>query len=97
MAVKTNLSLEEAVRQYEELSARPEVVEIAFRRQMAEADIKSNEEYMRQAGIAEGRIEGMVYKQKEVAKKMLEQKVNIQLIIQITGLTKEEVEELKEN
>ena len=39
MAVKTNLSLEEAVRQYEEFSARPEVVEIAFRRQMAEADI----------------------------------------------------------
>ena len=46
---------------------------------MAEADIKSNEEYMRQAGIeegktvgraegrvegrAEGRIEGMIYKQ----------------------------------
>ena len=105
MAVKTNLSLEEAVKQYEELSARPEVVEIAFRRQMAEADIKSNEEYMRQVGIeegktagrAEGRIEGMIYKQKEIAKKMLEQKVNIQIIIQITGLTKEELEELKEN
>ncbi len=117
MAVKTNLSLEEAVRQYEELSARPEVVEIAFRRQMAEADIKSNEEYMRQAGIeegkaagraegrlegkvegkAEGRIEGMIYKQKEIAKKMLEQKVNVQIIIQVTGLTSEELEELKEN
>ena len=48
-------------------------------------------------GRAEGRIEGMIYKQKEIAKKMLEQKVNIQLIIQITGLTKEELEELKEN
>ena len=109
MAVKTNLSLEEAVKQYEELSARPEVVEIAFRRQMAESDRKSNEEYMRQAGIeegkiagraegiAEGRIEGMIKSKAEIAKKMLEQKINIQLIIQITGLTKEELEELKEN
>ena len=103
MAVKTNLSLEEAVKQYEELIAIPGVVETAFRREMAEADIKANEEFMRQAGIsegkvegrAEGRIEGMTLKQKEIAKKMLDQKINIQIIIQVTGLTKEELEELK--
>ena len=103
MAVKTNLSLEEAVKQYEELIAIPGVGETAFRREMAEADIKANEEFMRQAGIsegkvegrAEGRIEGMTLKQKEIAKKMLDQKINIQIIIQVTGLTKEELEELK--
>ena len=99
MAVKTNLSLEEAVKQYEELIAIPGVVETAFRREMAEADIKANEEFMRQAGIsegkAEGRVEGMILKQKEIAKKMLDQKINIQIIIQVTGLTKEELEELK--
>ena len=99
MAVKTNLSLEEAVKQYEELIAIPGVVETAFRREMAEADIKANEEFMRQAGIsegkAEGRVEGMILKQKEIAKKMLDQKINIQIIIQVTGLTKEELEALK--
>ena len=87
MAVKTNLSLEEAVKQYEELIAIPGVVETAFRREMAEADIKANEEFMRQAGIAEGKA--------EIAKKMLDQKINIQIIIQVTGLTKEELEALK--
>ena len=101
MAVKTNLSLEEAVKQYEELLAIPGVVETAFRREMAEADIKANEEFMRQTGIAEGKaqgiITGMVKGKAEIAKKMLKQKINMQIIIQVTGLTKEELEALKEN
>ena len=97
MAVKTNLSLEEAVKQYEELIAIPGVVETAFRREMAEADIKANEEFMRQAGIAEGKAEGRAEERSEIAKKMLKQKVNKQLIIQVTGLTRKELEELKES
>ena len=97
MAVKTNLSLEEAVKQYEELIAIPGVVETAFRREMAEADIKANEEFMRQAGIAEGKAEGRIEERSEIAKKMLKQKVNKQLIIQVTGLTRKELEELKES
>ena len=60
---------------------------------MAEADIKANEEFMRQAGISEGRAE----ERAEIAKKMLKQKVNKQLIIQVTGLTRKELEELKES
>ena len=97
MAVKTNLSLEEAVKQYEELIAIPGVVETAFRREMAEADIKANEEFMRQAGIAEGKVEGRIEERSEIAQKMLKQKVNKQLIIQVTGLTRKELEELKES
>ena len=45
------------------------------------------------AGKAEGRIEGMLLKQKEIAKKLLEQKVSMKIIMQVTGLTKEEVEQ----
>ena len=105
MAIKTNLSLEEAVKQYEELIAIPGVVETAFRREMAEADIKSNEEFMRQSGIAEGKTQGIITglikgraeEKSEIAKRMLKQKINMQIIIQVTGLTKDELEALKEN
>ena len=91
MAVKTNLSLEEAVKQYEELIAIPGVLETAFRREMAEADIKSNEEFMRQSGIAEG------IKKTILATKMLIKKCDIQEIIKSTGLSKEEIKELAES
>ena len=105
MATKKNFNLAEAVRQYEELSAIPEVVEIAFRRQMAESDRKSNEIAAKNAGMEAGMKagmeagmkagveKGMILKQKEIVKNLLKQKVNIQVIMQVTGLTKEEVEQ----
>ena len=96
MAAKKNFNLEEAIRQYEELSSIPEVVETSFRRQMAEMDIKANEKYAKEKGIeegkAEGRIEGMTLKEREIAKNLLKQKVNMQIIMNATGLTKEEIE-----
>ena len=84
MAAKKNFNLEEAIRQYEELSSIPEVVETSFRRQMAEMDIKANEKYAKEEGKAESK--------KEIAKNLLKQKVNMQIIINATGLTKEEIE-----
>ena len=48
MAAKKNFNLEEAIRQYEELSSIPEVVEISFRRQMAEMDRKASERYTKE-------------------------------------------------
>ena len=84
MAAKKNFNLEEAIRQYEELSSIPEVVETSFRRQMAEMDIKANEKYAKEEGKAESK--------KEIAKNLLKQKVNMQIIMNATGLTKEEIE-----
>ena len=84
MVAKKNFNLEEAIRQYEELSSIPEVVETSFRRQMAEMDIKANEKYAKEEGKAESK--------KEIAKNLLKQKVNMQIIINATGLTKEEIE-----
>lgn len=104
MAAKKNFNLEEAIRQYEELSSIPEVVEISFRRQMAEMDRKASERYAKEKGMAEGRrkgrregreegrAEGRTESKKEIAKNLLRQKVNMQIIINATGLTKEEIE-----
>ena len=84
MVAKKNFNLEEAIRQYEELSSIPEVVETSFRRQMAEMDRKANEKYAKEEGKAESK--------KEIVKNLLKQKVNMQIIINATGLTKEEIE-----
>ena len=46
-----------------------------------------------EAGMKAGVEKGMILKQKEIVKNLLKQKVNIQVIMQVTGLTKEEVEQ----
>ena len=45
-------------------------------------------------GIEKGRKEGEQQNKKEIAKKMLVEKIDINTIIKITGLTKEEIEKL---
>lgn len=49
----------------------------------------------RKEGIREGRKEGRREGKKSVAKNMLEKGKDIELIIECTGLTKEEIENLK--
>ena len=98
MATKKNFNLEEAIRQYEELSSIPEVVEISFRRQMAEMDRKASERYAKEKGLAEGRVEGRaegrIESKKEIAKNLLKQKISIQIIAEATGLTQKEIESI---
>ena len=48
-----------------------------------------------QQGRAEGRAEGAKEQSIKVAKKMLEEKLDIEIIIKTTGLTKEEIKELQ--
>lgn len=94
MAAKKNFDLEEAIKQYEELSSIPEVVEISFRRQMAEMDRKASERYAKEKGLAEGRAEGRIESKKEIAKNLLKQKISIQIIVEATGLTQKEIESI---
>ena len=47
-------------------------------------------------GIEEGKTKGAREKQIEIAKKLLKSKVKMEIIIETTGLTKEEIEDLKE-
>ena len=50
----------------------------------------------RKAGLKEGRLEGERNKAIETAKKMLENKIPIDLITKCTGLSLEEVKRLKD-
>lgn len=47
------------------------------------------------AGVEEGKAEGIIENKKEIAKKMLEDKIPINTIIKYTGLSKEEIENIK--
>lgn len=42
----------------------------------------------------EGKSEGIIQDKKEIAKKMIEKQLSIALIMEMTGLTKEEIEKL---
>ena len=57
-----------------------------------------NEQFLEDAenrGIKKGIQQGRNEEKLEVAKKMLEGKISIETIMKVTGLTKEEIEELK--
>ena len=47
-----------------------------------------------EAGEAKGKAEGILENSKEIAKKMLEDNCDIEFIIKMTGLTKEQIEKL---
>ena len=46
-------------------------------------------------GLAEGRCEGKIQAQIEIAKRMLSMKMDVEMIAHISGLSVEEIEELK--
>lgn len=50
----------------------------------------------KEEGREEGRVEGIVEGKIQIAKKMLEKNLDIELIMETTGLTKEEIEKVKE-
>ena len=67
---------------------------IAYLRETAEIDRKFAMTAARDQGRAEGRSEGKIEEKIETAKKMLAEEMDINLIIKITGLTKDEIEKL---
>ena len=67
---------------------------IAYLRETAEIDRKFAMTAARDQGRAEGRSEGKIEEKIEIAKKMLAEEMDINLIIKITGLTKDEIEKL---
>ena len=56
--------------------------------------IKQDQEFIRKQGFKEGAKKGAYDKQVEIAKKMLNEKMPIDLIIKITNLSKEEIENI---
>ena len=81
-----NENVKKAKEELEYLSGDEAERRIAYLRETAEIDRK----FAMTAARDQGRIEEKI----EVAKKMLAENMDINLIIKITGLTKEEIEKL---
>ena len=90
--MKENISEEtlnavmEAQEQYWKIMSDPQTRRIVERREMALYDKVSGEQYAKKEGRKEEKI--------EIAKKMKNKGMDITVIMEMTGLTKEEIEEL---
>ena len=100
--MKEDKALKEAREKLKEISADEKMQRIAELRLKAIMDekaiyakgiddgIEQGMEQGRKQGIEEGQNLGKI----EMAKKMLEEKMDIEVIVKITGLTKEEIEKI---
>ena len=98
MAEEKNKTLGKARIEMNYLTGEEEVRRLAELREKWEMDYNSGIGHARRQGIKEGeekgKIQGKRENQLEVAKKMKEKKIDIDTIIEITGLLKEEIEKL---
>ena len=85
-----NEKVKKAEEELEYLSGDEAERRIAYLRETAEIDRKFAMTAARDQGREEGKIEEKI----ETAKKMLAEEMDINLIIKITGLTKDEIEKL---
>ena len=80
------------------LTGDAEVQRLAELREKWDMDYTSGINHARKEGKAEGKAEGIkegeLNKQKQIATEMLKKKMSIELISEITKLSKEEIEEL---
>ena len=85
-----NEKVTKAEEELEYLSGDEAERRIAYLRETAEIDRK----FAMTAARDQGRTEGKIEEKIETAKKMLAEEMDINLIIKITGLTKDEIEKL---
>ncbi len=99
MAVKENVKIAEAQKQYEELISDEGIQYQIFMREKTKADIKLAQEAAYQEGQEKGEEKGMEKGEEKakntIAKKLLEEGLSIEKISSITNLSKEEIEKLK--
>lgn len=89
-----NKEIKEAMNELEEMSKDKELRRVAELREKAIRDEKNGLRHAREDGLREGIKEGIEKTNREVAKKMKEKHIPIQTIVEITKLTKEEIENL---
>ena len=95
MAESKNEEIEKAKKELEKLAMNPEDRELYELRLKAIRD-EMNIRYSGYIdGKAEGRAEGKNERNIEIAKKLLRKKMSIQDIVEVTGLSIEEIEKLK--
>lgn len=94
--IKMKKSIEEINTIVDEVMNDREVYNALTIRELNEYDRKAALSYAEEKGLAKGLAKGERKKQIEVAKKLLENKIDIDIIIKTTGLTKEEIENIDE-
>lgn len=82
MAEKKNKNIEEALERVDEVMQDPEVMELYFNIAVSKWDYNSGMHY------------GKMEEKTEIAKKLKNQGIEIEIIMTATGLTKEEIEKL---
>ena len=99
MAKEKNKIIKEAERPWKYLTGDEATQRLEELRDMWASDRASAIAYAERQARAEGRTEGQadgkIEKQKEIAKNMLDKGMAVDLIIELTGLSKEEVKKLK--
>ena len=99
LAVKENKEIKKAKEEYEYLTGDAAQRRLAFLRDKAIRDEKNMVASAKEEGIKEGKKEGIregIEKSKKgIAKKLLNEKMTIEQIAKVTGLSKKEIERLK--
>lgn len=98
-----NEAIKKAKEVLEEISGNEKEKELAFQRLMYKMDQEAIEaagydrgmEIGIEQGIEQGIQKGIEKEKENIAKKMIQQNIQIETIIECTGLTKEEIEEIK--
>ena len=94
MVSEENKSIEKVVEDLDEMSGNEAERWEAFKRRYAEWEYNYNMAQSKNEGIAEGEAKGKAERNKEIAKKMKEKGTDIKFIIEVTGLSKEEIDKL---
>ena len=100
--MEENKNLKEAVEKLDKISEDEKMQRIIELREKARRDehaiyskgVDDGIEKGIKEGIEQGKIEGVKEEKIQIAKNMLKEKVSIEFIIKVTGLSKEEVEQL---
>lgn len=107
MAKEKNEVVGEAEKEYEYLTGEEEIQRLTFLKMKYEWDYNSGIKYAadkalekgraegKEEGIAEGKAEALLEEKVRTAKKMMEKGMNVKLIEEITGLSREEIKKLK--
>jgi len=88
--VENNEDIKEAMNELEQISEDKKLRRLAELREKAIRDEKNGLRHAKEDGIKEGIKEGI----EQVAKRMLKEKLDINIISKLTGLTKEEIEKI---
>ena len=86
MASKENKTIEKVLEDLDEMSADENERLEAYKRKLEIIDYNTT--------MAQAEEKGEMKKQREIAKKMKEKGIEVETIIEITGLTKKEIEDL---